>query len=209
MVSPIEHMITVYVDMYSVLAGRESIGEFIRLAVLAIQTKMGKDAISALNTGLAAGVYPTELVKTGAFSAATLITLAQTVEAANYGAKPIIMGTAAALAKVLPDSTAGFRGIFSGDNGSIDIMKDFYGYPLVRMSQFLNDGTLTLALSDNDLYIISPAADKLIKGVVTDTLSNGNGFYDNADLTSNYTQRKDWAFIFASAARAGRYTITD
>lgn len=208
-VNPVEHIITVYTDMYSVLAGKEDLGEMVRLAILSIQETMSKDAITALSAGLTAGAYPQNLVVTGAFSKDTLITLAETVEALNYGQRPIIMGTASALAKVLPDSTAGFRGIFEANGGSIDIMKNFYGYDLVRMRQFVNAGTTDLALDPNTLYVISPAADKLIKGVVTNTLSNGNQFYDNADLTSNFTTRKDWGFLFASAARAAKYVIND
>lgn len=207
-VTPTEHIVTVYVDMYSVLAGREDIGEFIRKVVIAIETQMSSDAVAALTAGLADGVYPTQLAYTGAFDSTRLITLAETVEAANYGARPVIMGTATALAKVLPDSTAGFRGVFSADGGSVDIMKDFYGFDLVRMRQFVTPGTLNLALDPNTLYIVSPGADKLIKGVITDTLSNSNQFYENADLTQNYTARKDWNFAFVSAAYGGKYQIT-
>lgn len=207
-VSPVEHIVTVYVDMYSVLAGREDLGEFIRKVVLAIETQMSTDALAALTAGLADGVYPTQLAYTGAFDPTRLITLAETVEAANYGARPIIMGTATALSKILPDSTAGFHGIFSAEGGSVDILKDFYGFDLVRMRQFLTPGTLNLALDPNTLYIVSPGADKLIKGVMSNSLTNSNQFYENADLTQNYTQRKDWNFAFVSAARGGKYKIT-
>ena len=208
-VTPTEHIVTVYVDMFSVLAGREDLGEFIRKVVIAIETQMGADAVAALNAGLADGVYPTELAYTGAFDSTHLITLAETVEAANYGARPVIMGTATALAKVLPDSTAGFRGVFEGKGGSVDIMKDFYGFDLIRMRQFVTPGTLNLALDPNTLYIVSPGADKLIKGVMTNSLTNSNQFYENADLTQNYTMRKDWAFSFVSAAYGGKYKIQE
>ena len=42
---------------------------------------------------------------------------------------------------------------------------------------------------------------------MTTTLSNSNQFYDNADLTTNYTQRVEWGFLFATSAYAGIYTI--
>lgn len=208
-VTPDEHIITVFTDMYSVMAGREDIGEFIRLCILSMETAMSRDAVTALSDGLALGVYPAALSIEGAFDPATLIRLAETVEAANYGARPVIMGTATALAKVLPDSTAGFRGVFDGDGGSVEIMKNFYGFDLIRMRQFLEPGSLNLALDPDTLYIVSPGADKLVKAVVTNTLTNGNEFYSNADITMNYTMRRDWKFQFISAARGGKYIITD
>lgn len=44
--------------------------------------------------------------------------------------------------------------------------------------------------------------------VVSNTLTNSNQFYDNADITQNFTMRKDWDFVFASAAFGGKYKIT-
>ena len=44
---------------------------------------------------------------------------------------------------------------------------------------------------------------------MSNALTNSNQFYDNADLTQNFTTRKNWEFVFASAAKAGIYTITE
>lgn len=40
-------------------------------------------------------------------------------------------------------------------------------------------------------------------------LTNSNNFYDNADLTQNFTYRKEWGFEFASAATAGKYLVSN
>lgn len=45
--------------------------------------------------------------------------------------------------------------------------------------------------------------------VMSNTLTNSNQFYENADLTQNFTMRKDWGFEGLSAAFAGVYTITE
>lgn len=45
--------------------------------------------------------------------------------------------------------------------------------------------------------------------VLTTSMTNTNQHFDNADITSNFTYRKDWDFVFASAAKAGYYKITD
>ena len=52
---------------------------------------------------------------------------------------------------------------------------------------------------------MSPAQDKLLKGVMTTSMTNSNDYFDNADLTQNFTYRKDWGFEYASAATAGYY----
>ena len=51
--------------------------------------------------------------------------------------------------------------------------------------------------------------DKLVKVAVSNTLTNSNQFYDNADITQNYTMRKSWDAVFATSAKAGVYKITD
>lgn len=208
-VAPIEHTITVYADMLSVLAGKEDIADFIRTAILSAEVEMRKDAIEALNTGLSvAANYPAKFIESGAFSAQTAIQLAQRVQAYNYGAKPVILGTAAALSRVLPDSTAGYRMNVAGANGVATFIKNFYGYDLYEIDQIPTGKDYGMALDDNVLYFVSPSVDKVIKGVLNTTMSNGNQFYDNADLTSNWTMHKAWDFVFASAGYAGKYTIT-
>lgn len=210
-VAPVEHIVTTYVDMYRVLAGKEDIAEFVRLVIMSIETEMGKDAAAALNAGLTAATYPSELKVTGAFSAENLIQLGETVQAYNYGMRPVILGTSAALAKVTPDSALGFRGNWDASNGTVHVMKDFYGFTLMVLPQFAagSNPSAGLALPDNVLYVISPNSDKLVKAVVSQSLTNSNNFYDNADLTQNFTMRKEWGMEFIGAAWGGTYTISD
>ena len=211
MLAPKEHIVTVYVDMFSVLAGKQDIADFVRLVVNSIETRMTADAIGALNTGMAVGTYPAALSVQGAFSTQTLINLAETVQAYNYGARPIILGTASALAKVVPDSTLGYRMNLVGVDGSVGILKDFYGYTLMQLPQVAsgNYQTYDLVMPSDTIYVISPAMDKLVKLVVSNALTNSNQFYDNADITQNFTYRKDWDTAFLSAAVGGMYKITD
>ena len=44
---------------------------------------------------------------------------------------------------------------------------------------------------------------------MTTTLTNSNDFYDNADISQNFTMRKGYAFEFVGAAYAGSYTISE
>lgn len=40
------------------------------------------------------------------------------------------------------------------------------------------------------------------------TMTNSNQFYENADLSQNFTARKAYAFEFTGAAYMGKYEIT-
>ena len=51
-VAPVEHIVTVYTDMYRVLAGKEDVADFVARVVIAIQQAMYGDALNALMTGL-------------------------------------------------------------------------------------------------------------------------------------------------------------
>ena len=206
-VAPVEHIVTVYTDMYRVLAGKEDIADFVARVVLAIEQAMYGDALNALMTGLTnlpSGTYN----YSGAFDMKTLVKMAENVQVYNAGVRPIIAGSATALMNVLPDSTLGYRGNYDANGGSIELIKNVYGYDVIKMDNAAAQGG-GLVLPDNKIFVVSPAQDKLVKGVVSNALTNSNQFYDNADLTSDYTTRKMWEFVYASAAKAGVYEITD
>lgn len=206
-ISPVEHIVTVYVDMYRVMAGKEDIVDFIRRVVLAIEQSMYADILDALTTGLAAIPQGTYNV-TGAFDMGKLVKMAETVEVYNAGSRPMIVGSATALMKVLPDSTLGYRGNFDANGGSIELIKDVYGYDVMRLKNAASKAG-GLVLPDDTVFVVSPAVDKLVKVAVSNALTNSNQFYDAADISQNYTMRKNWAATYASAAKAGIYKITD
>lgn len=204
-----EHIITTYVDMYRVLAGKEDIAEPVRAIVISVETDMNKEAVGALNAGLAAASYPQAFLESGNFNAQKLIALAQRVQAYNNGVKPIIMGTASALSHVLPDSTLGYRGTYGADGGSVNLLRDFYGFSLYELPQIPTGVNYGLALDDNTLFVVSPVGNKLVVGGMSTTLTNSNQFYENADLTQNFTMRKLYSFEFVGSSFAGKYTISE
>ena len=94
--------------MYKVLAGLESLAEFVRKAVVSIETEMTKDAYSAMRAGLTAVTMPANLKVTG-YSQADLLKICERVTAYNGGAKAIIVGTTSAVANILPNGVTYFR----------------------------------------------------------------------------------------------------
>ena len=210
-VDVVNHVITTSVDLYRVLAGRDSLAEFARRCVIAIETNMTQEAYTTVTNGLLGASTPAALKVSGAFDMEQLITLCQRVGAYNFGMKPIIAGTTVGLMKVLPDSAAGYRLNADANGPRINLIRTAYDYdfmvlPQVAVPDYTNYG---LALNDNLLMVVSPAADKLLRGVVEGaTLTNSNDYYDNADLTSNFTINKRYGFGYLSGAIAGSYQIT-
>lgn len=208
--SPIEHIITTYVDMARVYAGKDDLAEAVRAIVISIEIDMNVEIMSALSAGLAAASYPAAFKESGAFDGKKLVQLAQRVQAYNMMAKPVIMGTAAALMNVLPDSTLGGRIMIDGANPVINYVKDFYGFPVYELPQApTGSADFGLALDDTKLYIVSPAVNKVVAGVMSTALTNSNQFYENADISQNFTMRKGYDFQFTGGAWIGEYDITE
>lgn len=205
------HVITTSVDLYKVLAGRQSLAEFARLAVLSIETDMTKEAYKALIAGVDGSSRPAALKISGAFDMSKLIKLCQTVQAYNFGMKPIIAGTTLGLMKVLPDSALGYRLTTDAGDINIRLIKTAYNYDFLELPQVATGDykDFGLVLDDTKLVVLSPAADKIVKGVIEGaTLTNSNDYYENADLTSNFTINKRYGFEFLSGAVSGEYNIT-
>lgn len=160
------HKISLVVDMYAVLSGRQSLAETARRAAIAILADMNGEAYKAVKDGITNVAIPQELRATGAFNMETLIGLAQRVEAYNFGMKPIFLTTALGAMKILPNSTDGYRLNTDAKNPEIGLVRTVLGYDVMIMPQIATPDykNFSLALDDNLIMVLSPAADKLVKG---------------------------------------------
>lgn len=208
-ISPIEHIITTYVDMARVFAGKDDLADAVRAIIMSIEIDMNNEIIASLNAGLNEASYPAQFVENGAFDGKKLVQLAQRVQAYNMMAKPVIMGTAAALMNVLPDSTLGGRLVIDGRDPVVSYVRDFYGFGIYELPQAPTGKDFGLALDDNTLYVVSAAVAKPIVGCMSSTLTNSNQFYENADISQNFTVRKSYDFQFVGSAYVGKYSITE
>lgn len=205
-VSPVEHIVTIYTDWFRVMSGKESLPDFLNLVLASVQNEMYKDGLNALITGISAATTGDSVLQaSGAFDMVKLLDMCQKVQALNGGVKPIITGSASALTHVVPDSSAGYRLNTDASNGSIEVLRSAYGYDIVKLDNAVNGANGNLVLPNDAVFVVSPAQDKLLKGVMTTSLTNSNDWFDNADITQNFTYRKDWGFEYASAAFAGYY----
>lgn len=206
-VAPVEHIITIYSDLYRVLADKENIADFMGFLLASVESEMYKDAVGALNAGLAA-IPSGEFNVSGAMDIKTLVEMAEAVQYMNGGIKPYIIGSGAALLNVLPDASLGYRVNVDGQGGSIELIKNVLDFPVMRLNNAV-DASGKLVLPSDKIYVVSPSADKLVKGVMSTAMTNTNQHFDNADITSNFTYRKAWDFVMATSAKAGVYTITE
>lgn len=205
----VNHQITVQTQLYKVLSGKENLARFVRKAVVSVERDMHKEAYQTLTALVTNGSFPAAL-KLGGYTAEDAITLAQTVEAYNNGAKVTFLGTKAAIYKMLPDAADGYRMITDATNPQINIVRGIFDWDIIEIPQVAtgDDKSYDLALSDHQVYVLSLGAEKPIKGVIEgSTLTNSNDFYDTADLSSNATMNKRWGFAAASNTVMGVITV--
>lgn len=100
---PEPRQIAVTVSLYRVLAGKESLAEFVMKAVRSMESQLTVDTYNTFATAMNAldNTAGTGL-RTAGYTQAEFVRLSQTVRAWNGGANPVAIGTQAALANILP-----------------------------------------------------------------------------------------------------------
>jgi hypothetical protein len=203
----IPYQITVQTQLYKVLSGKENLARFVRKAVISVETRMNLEAYNTLAGLVANASFPAALKVTG-YSADDAITLAQTVEAYNQGAKVSFIGTKKAIYQMLPDASKGYRMITDASAPQINIVRGVFDWDIIELPQVATGVNYGLALDDHKVYVMSTGADKVIKGVIEGvTLANSNDFYDTADLTSSATMTKRFGFAAVSNTVMGVITV--
>lgn len=201
--------LTVQVSLYKVLAGKESLGDFVAKVIRSLESQMAKDAYTAFNTAMTnLSTTGDNKLKYAGYSQSDLITLAQKVSAWNGGNKAVIVGTPVALLSVLP-ADANYRYTLESDYVRLGYINTMATYDVLAIPQ-LADWTapFTLMLDDTRLYVLSPSAGKIVKMVIEgSTMSNVDGTFANANLTQNATLFKSWGAAVATSAIAGVMTL--
>ena len=202
---PENRQISVQTSLYKVLAGIEDMADFAMKAVRSLETQMTVDAFSAFNTAMEA--LPTTgdaALKIAGYTQSDLVELCQKVTAFNGGRKAVIVGTQLALQNVLPEDT-NYRYSLDSEYVKIGYVKSAFGYDIMVLPQVADYTTdFKLALDDNNIYVVSPAGDKLIKGALEGaTMSYVEPHQSTANLTEVVTMSKRWGFAVATSSIAG------
>lgn len=203
----VNHQITVQTALYKVLSGKENLARFVRKAVISVETAMSVDAYNSLVNLVTNASFPSALKVTG-YSADNAISLAQTVEAYNNGAKVAFVGTKKAIYQMLPDASKGYRMITDATNPQINIVRGIFDWDIIELPQVATGNAYGLALNDHHVYVMSVGAEKPIKAVIEgSTLTNSNDYYDTADLTSSATMSKRWGTMAIANTCMGLITV--
>lgn len=208
-VIPENHLITVAVNLYRVLAGKESLADFVMKAVRSIETQVSYDAYDAFATAMAAvdNTASTGL-RTAGYTQAEFVRLSQTVSAWNGGNRAIAIGTMAALANILP-ADSNYRYDLESDYVKLGFIRNFQNTDIMVLPQIANYSTpFGLKLSDSYIWFVSPGTDKIIKVVLEgSTLSYSDDPFANANLTQTSSLQKMWGVGVATSAVAGVITL--
>ena len=200
-INPEFHELTVGVSLYRVLTGAESLASFTMKAVRSLETAFTVDVYAAFAAAMAnLSTTGDATLQVAGFTQAAFTTLAQKVQAYNNAA-PVAIGTKRALANILP-ANGNYRYDVESSLVKVGYIKEFLGVSIVELPQVAAWASpFTLALSDSYIWIVSPSANKLVKGVLEgSTLSYTSDPYSSALLVQNTTLTKSWGVGIASNA---------
>lgn len=208
-VLPVMHELTTQVSLYKVLAGKESLADFVAKVIRSIESEMTREAYVTFNTAMTnLSASGDSKLKYAGYSQSDLISLAQKVSAWNGGNKAVIVGTPVALLSVLP-ADANYRYTLESDYVRIGYINSMATYDVMSIPQVADwSAPFKLLLDDTRLYVVSPSANKLVKMVLEgSTLSNVDAPFANANLTQNATIYKSFGSAIATNAVAGVMTL--
>lgn len=209
--TPEPRMISVYVSLYRVLAGHESLAEFVMKAIRSMETEMTRDvyaswtaAFTALPTTPADGE-----LKFAGYSQESLIKLAQRVTAWNNGQKAVFVGTQLALQNILP-TDANYRYMLDSEYVKIGYLPTAFGFDCMILPQVADWKTnFKTLIDDTRIYVISPSGGKPVKLCLEgSTISNTTGNFDSATLTQSATLMKSWKAGVVASSIAGLITLS-
>lgn len=202
------HELTVGTTLFEVITNQSYVAEEIMKIARSMELAMYTECVEAFENTMN-GL--TNSLKVGGYSEAALVELCQKVQAYNGGAKPIIIGTPLAVKDITPDAWGNttipnIMGLLDDSYVRMGYIPTFNGYQVIPVEQTadLTSDDYGLKLDDNKLYVISPAADKVMKlGVFGGTMSHTDAPYDKANLAINTTTTKAWGVECVTNAVAG------
>lgn len=208
-VVPEVHAISVGISLYDVLRGAYTLAEFVRKAVMSIETQMRYDIYDAFATMM--NNLPTTgsaALKINGWNQDSAIALAQKVSAWNGGRQAIFLGTKLALSKILPAST-NTRILLGDEYVRVGYLRDFFGVSCVELEQVADYKTeFAVKLADDRIYVLCPGTDKLVKVFVEgSTLANDETNFYNANLQQVATLYKSYGVGAFTSALAGVIAI--
>jgi hypothetical protein len=208
--TPEMRQMTVNLNLWRVLTGKDSLANFISKALLSLETEMSKDIYTAMADAMAAlSTTASTGLRVVGFDQDDFITLANKVSAWSGGAAPIALGTKIALNKVFPND-ANYRYDIESEYVKLGYLRNISGintYELPQVADFAT-GPFATYLNDDRIWIIAPGTDKPVKCVIGGTAMNHtDDTFDNQDMSQNSTMWKAWIVGVVTSSVAAEITV--
>ena len=201
---PENRALTVSVNFYKVLCGKESLAKFVMKAILSLEAQITKEVYIAFDTAMnEIPTPPTDALHITGWNADSAVRIAQTVSAFNNGADPVFIGTKLALNKALPSNNQ-YHYDFESDYVRVGFIRNFMGYDALEMKQVADWKKKKLVLNDKRIYVVSPAYGKIVKLCYEGGSRTINRYFeDAADMEASTTIFKSYGIGIATNAIAG------
>jgi hypothetical protein len=200
--TPVNHTITTEVDMYRVLAGKESQADYAMKVVLSIESEIAIDIMAAVKDSFTA---LTTNFKENGYTETAFKKLAARVSAANGGARTIALGTELGLGTIMPSSDYLKMGL--GETyAKVGYLPLFKNVPLVALAQKIDwdSADYDFALDDTFIYMISPQTQKLVQVVFEGgSLAIADSQFGTANLSQKVSLHKRWVVGLITNAKYG------
>ena len=195
-VIPENRSITVSVDWYRVVSGKENLAEYAMKVALSFEAEIAKDIYAALSSSYST---LTANFREAAFTQEAFRKLANRVTAANGGAKCLAYGTNVALGNVLP--TSDYLKFGLGENyTNVGYLPVFLNTPLMVINQKIDWSSIDsgFSLADDEIFFISPGSQKLVR-----VCFEGETQLANANMEQDITLQKRFKVAIVSNAKHG------
>jgi hypothetical protein len=208
--TPEMRQMTVSLNLWRVLTGKENLSNFIAKALQSLETEMSRDIYSAMATAMAAlSTTASTGLRIVGWNFDDFIGLSDKVSSWSGGAVPIAIGTKIALNKVFPND-ANYRYDLESPYVKLGYLREIAGvrtYELPQIADFAT-GPFATYLNNDRIWIIAPGTDKPVKCVIGGTtMNNTDDTYANADLSMNSTMWKAWTVGICTSSIAAEITV--
>lgn len=209
--TPEMHEVTVSLNLWRVLTGKDNLANFISKALLAIETEMSRDIYSTMATTMAAlSTTATTGLRVVGWDSDDFIGLADKVSSWQSGARAVAIGTKIALNKVLPND-ANYRYMADSDYVKLGYIRTLAGIDTFELPQVADYATGPFAtyLNNDRIWIVAPGTDKIVKCVIGGTsMSNMDDVFSNGDMSQSGTLFKAWTVGVTTSAVAAEITVS-
>jgi len=208
--TPEMRQVTVSLNLWRVLTGKDSLANFIAKALLSVETEMSRDIYTAMATAMAAlSTTASTGLRVVGWDQDDFIGLADKVSSWSGGAEPIAIGTKIALNKIFPND-ANFRYDLESEYVKLGYLRQISGirtYELPQIADFAT-GPFATFLNNDRIWIIAPGTDKPVKCVIGGTLmSNMDDTFTNADMSQSSSMFKAWSVGVVTSSVAAEITV--